>query len=352
MADSAPQRADSRPAVRAPNPTPFMPLEAAPPLSGLAALAAFAAMLLNQVLLPGLGTDGDPTLLSRLARAGQFAANLAVFCGVIALTLCAVEVARGQVALVIRRRVLWAILTVVLLRAALIATLFERGETTRENVYLAVGAANLLGVLAGVYAFERTRGSWLRVLAVFATALPMFSVVAVLLELTDVQLDPWKRRGYEWALGLGELSYVGLLFASVPVLVSRGLRLRDLIARSFGLAVLVASLYALRTAQAALHNDYPVLFYHAQRVGLLLDRWPLAYAVPFCLALSAIATAMVGAANSARWQAACGMLLLFAAGYTPKAPGRLLSLALGFVLLSRALSALKGPAESPDEARG
>lgn len=350
MADSAPQRADSRPEVRAPDPTPVMAQAAAPPLSGLAALAAFAAMLLNQVLLPGLGTDGDPTWLSRLARAGQFSANLAVFSGVIALTLCSVEVVRGQAALVFRRRVLWVILAVVLLRAALVATLFERGETTREHVYLAVGAANLLGVLAGVAAFERTRGSWLRVLAVLATALPMFSVAAVLLELSDVQLDPWKRRGYEWALGLGELSYVGLLLASVPVLVPRGLRMRDLIARSFGLAVLVASLYALRTAQAALHNDYPVLFYHAQRVGLLLDRWPLAYAVPFCLALSAIATALVGA-TGARWQAACGMLLLFSAGYTPKASGRLLSLALGFALLSRALAALKDPPASPGDTR-
>jgi hypothetical protein len=318
----------------------FLPLESAPPLAGLAALSAFAAMVLNQVLLPGLGSDHNALLLSRLARAGQFAANLAVISGLVTLCFCALSVARGQPGLTTFRRVLWVLLALVLLRAAAIATLFERVETTRGNVYLAVGAANVLGVLAGQWALERTRGSLLRVLALLATCLPLFSIASVVLEVTsDVQLDPWKRRGHEWAQALGELSYVGLLLASFPLLVPRGLRLRDLIARSAGIAMLVASVYALRTAEAALHNDYPVLFYHAQRVGLMLDRSPMLYAIPFCLALSAITTALLSA-RGARWQAAVGVLLLFAAGYAPKAPGRLLSMALGFVLLTRALVAL------------
>jgi hypothetical protein len=317
----------------------FLPLETAPPLAGLAALAAFAGMLLNQVLLPGLGTEHNTALLSQLARAGQFAANLAVISGSVSFLFCVVAVARGQTSLTVFRRVLWVMLALVLLRAATIATLLERVETTRENVYLAVAAANMIGVLSSLYALERTRGL-LRVLALLLTCLPLFSIASVLLEVTaDVQLDPWKRRGHEWSQVLGELSYVGVLLASFPMLVPRGLRLRDLIARTVGIAVLVASVYALRTAEAALHNDYPVLFYHAQRVGLMLDRSPLLYAVPFCLALSAVTTALI-AARGARWQAAAGVLLLFAAGYAPKAPGRLLSMALGFVLLSRALVAL------------
>jgi hypothetical protein len=231
------------------------------------------------------------------------------------------------------------LLALVLLRAAMIATLLDRVETTRENVYLAVAAANMIGVLSSLYALERTRGL-LRVLALLLTCLPLFSIASVLLEATaDVQLDPWKRRGHEWTQALGEISYVGVLLASFPMLVPRGLRLRDLIARTAGIAVLVASVYGLRTAEAAMHNDYPVLFYHAQRVGLMLDRSPLLYAIPFCLALSAVTTALL-AGGGARWQAAAGVLLVFAAGYAPKAPGRLLSMALGFVLLSRALVAL------------
>jgi hypothetical protein len=317
----------------------FLPLEMAPPLAGLAALSAFAAMLLNQVLMPGLGTEHNTLLLSRISRAGQFAANLAVISGLVSFVFCVVSVARGQTTLTLFRRVLWVLLAIVLLRAAVIATLFERVETTRENVYLAVGAANMIGVLSSLYALERTRGL-LRALAVLLTCLPLFSIASVLLEVTqDFQLDLWRQRGHAWTQGLGELSYVGVLLASFPMLVPRGLRLRDLIARSAGIAVLVASVYALRTAEAALHNEYPVLFYHAQRVGLLLDRSPLLYAIPFCLALSGVTTALI-ATTGARWQAAAGVLLLFAAGYAPKAPGRLLSMALGFVLLSRALIAL------------
>jgi hypothetical protein len=197
----------------------------------------------------------------------------------------------------------------------------------------------MIGVLSSLYALERTRGLH-RILALLLTCLPLFSIASVLLEVTaDVQLDPWERRGHEWAQVLGELSYVGVLLASFPMLVPRGLRLRDLIARTLGIAVLVASVYGLRTAEAAMHNEYPVLFYHAQRVGFMLDRSPLLYAIPFCLALSGVTTALI-AARGARWQAAAGVLLLFAAGYGPKAPGRLLSMALGFVLLSRALVAL------------
>ncbi len=338
------------PALRSSGFDAFLPVESAPPLAGLAALSAFAAMLLNQVLLPGLGTEQNPLLLGRLARAGQFAANLAVISGVVSLVFCAVSVARGKPDLPMVRRVFWVLLSLVLLRAAVIATLFERVETTRENVYLAVAAANTLGVLSGVYALERTRGVLFRILAFFATCLPLFSIASVLLEVTsDVQLDPWKRRGYEWAQALGEVSYVGVLLVSFPLLVTRGLKLRHLIARTAGIAVLVASVYALRTAEAALHNDYPVLFYHAQRVGLMLDRWPLAYAIPFCLALSAITTALL-AERGARWQVAVAVLLIFAAGYAPKAPGRLLSMALGFVLLSRALVAL-GQYVAPRTAR-
>lgn len=317
----------------------FLPLENAPPLAGVAALAAFAAMLLNQVLLPGLGSAHNSELLSRLGKYGQFSANLATIAGSVALVFCVFALARGQTALTVFRRVLWVMLSVVLLRAAAIATLWDRAETTRENVYLAVGAANMIGVLSSLYALERTRGL-LRVLALLSTCLPLFSLASVLLEVTqDFQLDQWRQLGHTWTQGLGELCYVGVLLASFPMLVPRGLSLRDLIARTAGIAMLVASVYALRTAEAALHNDYPVLFYHAQRVGLMVDRSPLLYAVPFCLSLSAVTTALI-AANGARWQAAAGVLLLFAAGYAPKAPGRLLSMALGFVLLSRALVAL------------
>src|SRR5262245_40529512 len=132
MPEGATERAS--PALSAPG--LLLPLESAPPLAGLAALSAFAAMLLNQVLLPGLGSEHNTMMLSRLARAGQFAANLAVISSLITLAFCAVSVARGQPGLTTFRRVLWVLLSLVLLRAAVIATFFERVETTRGDVYL------------------------------------------------------------------------------------------------------------------------------------------------------------------------------------------------------------------------
>jgi len=53
-----------------------------------------------------------------------------------------------------------------------------------------------------------------------------------------------------------------------------------------------------------------------------------------------------GSARALRVQAAYGMLLLFAAGHGTRAPGRLLSLALGLLLLTRALLSVT-PAPSP-----
>jgi uncharacterized membrane protein (Fun14 family) len=55
--------------------------------------------------------------------------------------------------------------------------------------------------------------------------------------------------------------------------------------------------------------------------------------------LSAAVTGLLSG-GAVRVQAASGMLLIFAAGYGTRAPGRLLCLAIGYMLLARALIAL------------
>jgi hypothetical protein len=139
--------------------------------------------------------------------------------------------------------------------------------------------------------------------------------------------------------GAGEVVYLVLLLAAFPLLVPRGLHMRALLARSVGFAVLVLTFYAQLTAYHALRADFGLLVYSAQRVSLVLDRWPLAYSVPFCMLLSAASTGLLSG-GALRVQAASGMLLIFAAGYATRAPGRLLSLAIGYMLLARALVAL------------
>jgi hypothetical protein len=310
------------------------------PLSGLSAFAALCAMTVNQLVLPAMGVGANRTAFVRLERAGQFAANLAVIAGFIAMIFGVVSVVRGEPRLSKRRKILGLLFGALLMRAVVVATLFDRTATTTENVYLAVGAANLLAVLIGMTAIERVRGRFLRAVSLLVTAVPLFAMLTVILELSgDVALDPWKQKAHVALAASGELTYLGLLLASFPLLVPRALRGRDLVARSVGLVVLIATLYGMRAAYGALPADYNVLLYNAQRIGLLLDRWPLAYTFPLCLALSAVATALVSG-HAARTQAALGILLYFASGYAPRAPGRLLTMTLGAFLLSRALIAL------------
>jgi hypothetical protein len=115
--------------------------------------------------------------------------------------------------------------------------------------------------------------------------------------------------------------------------------MRALVARSLGFAVMVLSFYVQYFTKNTLHADYALLLYSAQRVSLLLDREPLLYAAPFCLLLSAAVSGLING-GGIRLQAASGLLLIFSAGYATRAPGRLLSLAIGFMVLARALIAL------------
>jgi hypothetical protein len=87
-------------------------------------------------------------------------------------------------------------------------------------------------------------------------------------------------------------------------------------------------------ARGSLRADFTMLIYQAARVGLLLDRWPFGYALPFAAALGTAASALV--AGGRRFQAGAALLLVFVSGYGPQAPGRLLTMTLGFVLLARA----------------
>jgi hypothetical protein len=192
----------------------------------------------------------------------------------------------------------------------------------------------------GTAAVSSTRGIFLRIIAGAMTVLATLNLATVVLDVVpDAQLDPWTHRATRICKGASEVVYLFLLITATPLLVPRGLRMRALLARSLGFAVLVLSFYVQLTAQRTLHADYALLVYSAQRVSLWLDRWPLAYAAPFGLLLSATTTGLLNG-GALRVQAACGMLLLFSAGHATRAPGRLLSLALGFLLLARALIAL------------
>jgi hypothetical protein len=330
---------ETRPAWRDAWPMRPLPLDVVPPLATLATLAALLSMVLNQLVLPGLGSLVRAPHFAKLAQLARFSANLAVSAGLITLVSCVAWAILGRPRLQVQRQVFVLISAVAVAHVAIVAMLFDPLIASREQIYFSVAAANLIGMSLGSAAIGSTRGGF-RVLAVGLTALAVFNITTVLLEFApDAQLDPWAHSAVAFTKAAGEVIYLLLLTAAFPLLVPRGLRARVLFARSVGFAVLVLAFYAQLTARRALQADYSLLVYSAQRVSLWLDHSPLAYAVPFCLLLSATTTALLSG-GSAQVQAATGMLSIFAAGYATRAPGRLLTLAVGFMLLARALIAL------------
>lgn len=316
-----------------------LPLDVVPPVATLAALSALVSMALNQVALPGLGA-GTTEQFPALTQAARFCANLSVTSGLVTLISCVSWALLGAPRLPLRRQLSVFVCAGALVHIALSAMLFDPLAASRVQIYFGVAAANLIGMSAGSAAISSTRGPFMRLIAFAITALAFLNLTTAVLDvLPDSQLDPWTHYAMIACKSAGEIVYIFLLFAAFPLLVPRGLRMRALVARSIGFAVLVFTFYLHLSAYHGLRADFGLLVYSAQRVSLILDRWPLAYAVPFCLLLSAAVTGLLNG-GAVRVQAASGMLLIFSAGYATRAPGRLLTLAIGFMLLARALVAL------------
>jgi len=329
----------TRASARAYWPLQRLPLDVVPPVAALAAVAALLSMTLNQVALPGLGA-GTGEQFPRLTEAARFCANLSVTAGLITLVSCVSWALLGTPRLPLRRQLSVFVAAGALFHIALSALLFDPLAASRVQIYFGVAAANLIGMAVGSAALSSTRGLLVRVVAYALTGLAFLNLATAVLDVApDSQFDPWTHRAMLVCKGAGEIVYIFLLLCAFPLLVPRGLNMRALVARSIGFAVLVLTFYAQLTAHHALRADFGLLVYSAQRVSLILDRWPLAYAIPFCMLLSAAVTGLLSG-GAIRVQAASGMLLIFAAGYATRAPGRLLSLAIGFMLLGRALVAL------------
>lgn len=340
VVETSPEPRPPRESVRAWWPLARLPLDVVPPVAILAALAALVSMALNQLALPGLGAGTHAAQFPKLAQAARFSANLAVTSGLITLVSCVSWALLGLPRLPLRRQLIVLSGSGVLAHIAVSALLFDPLAASRTQIYFGVAAANLIGMAVGSAAVSSTRGPFLRLIALAITALAALNLLTVVLDFApDAQLDPWMHRAMLICKGAGEVVYLLLLLSAFPLLVPRGLRMRALVARSLGFAVLVMTFYAQLTAEHHLHADYALLLYSAQRVSLWLDRYPMAYAVPFCLLLSASITGLLNG-GAVRLQAASGMLLIFSAGYATRAPGRLLSLAIGFMVLARALIAL------------
>jgi hypothetical protein len=325
-------------------------VQSAPPLAWLAALAALSAMAINQVLVPALNMPGKRVILRQLDRWGVFAGNLAAVAGLIALCFGLLAFVRYNTVINLRKRLLLGTFASIFLPTIALAVLFERQRTTAQLVLFAIGSAHVLGAIACTAAAAAAPSRYARVMAVLGAAMAALALCSQLLQvLSQLELQFWQVQAQQIAQGLGEVCYLGLLVGMTRLILPMERDRRSRIARLLAFFLLPVLLGALYLAERALDNDYALLLYHAQRVTLFIDSWPRLYAVPIALAAAGSFAAFF-ATDPVRKQAAAGVLLLLGSGYTPHAPGRLLTSALALVIIARALIAPGQPQSDDGEA--
>jgi hypothetical protein len=314
-----------------------------PPLAWLTVVAALASMAINQLLLPALGPDAKRTLLTPLERWGVFATNLAAIAGLIALGFGLLVFVRFSTQFSLGQRLGLAGFAGAFLLSIGLATVFERQQTTAENVIFAIATAQVVIGLLSTHAARTAPSKYRRAVALFCAAMAGCVLLSQLLQVcSQIRLELWLTQAQRAVQAVGEACYLVLLVALTPLVLPTGGDLRSRLSRMAGFFVLPMTLGGLYLAERTLQHDYALLLYHAQRVTLLIDSYPRAYSVPLALVLSAGFAGALGP-HANRRQAAAGALLLLAAGYAPFAPGRLLASVLGALLIARSIVASGQP---------
>jgi hypothetical protein len=316
-----------------------IPVQQAPALAGLAAFAALAALCIDRVALPLLAKPMNHASLLALSRWGDFATNLAVIAGTIALAPALLAFVRRNGIVRPHRRILLAAFCGIFLPSVLATTVLERTRTSTEIVRFAFASALLISAIVGLSAARATPMRWGRVLGWCVTVMPIAILITEVWHMaTERRIDVWILQAYELTRSLGEITYLATLALLVTLLLPVDGRLRTRIAHGVASMVLVTVLGGMYLAERALQRDYALVLYQAQHVSLLLDLWPRGYSAPIALVIAAAAAAVIGGASHQRQGAAAAMLLL-ASGYAPQTPARMLTLVLAMVLLARAIAA-------------
>lgn len=330
-------------------------LQRTPPLAWLSAVAALAATLLLRVAVPVLRDPVHRELLLKLDRGGTFALNLATLAGMVALGASLPAWIRPNPLVDLHRRLLLAGCSGIVGASVLAATIFERERTTGQLVIFAIAAAYMLAALLHASVARAARGWSGRALAgcaaLMATALLCTESLDLLVrEHLDMRLG----QALIGARAVAEVAYLALLVLIAGRMLPGDASPRARAARLTTLFLLPVLLGAFYLAQRSVGTrDFALILYHAQRVRLWVDAWPLAYAVPVALALAcAVAGALSGDAR--RSQMAAASILIVASGHAPQALGRVLTATLGLVLCARAVASeyLLEPIDSTGSQRG
>lgn len=314
-------------------------LQRTPPLAWLSAVAALAATLLLRVAVPVLRDPAHRDLVLRLDRAGTFALNLATLAGLVALGASLPAWIRPNPMVDLHRRLLLAGCSGIVGASVIAAAIFERERTTGQLVIFAIAAAYMLVALLQA-SVARAARSWSgRALAWCATLMATALLCAESLDvLMREHLDLRLGQALIGARAVGEVAYLGLLVLIAGRMFPGDASSRGKAARLTALFLLPVLLGAFYLAQRAIGaRDFALILYHAQRVRLWVDVWPLAYAVPVALALACAVAGMLSG-DARRAQTAAAAVLIVASGHDPQALGRVLTATLGLVLCARTVA--------------
>jgi hypothetical protein len=311
-------------------------------------------MAIEQVGLPLLRAPARAEALRVVGRAGDFATNLTAIAALVALAIALLAFARENPVVELPRRLLLAGFSGVLLPTFVLATVLERSRTTIELVLFALGAAYAVTALVNASATGHADSRLARLLGAAATTTAVAALVAQALHtLSQSTLHAWIEHAHDAARAVAEVAHMLVLVVVALVALPERSSLRNRIARIAALFSLPMWLGAFYAAERVLGGEYPTALYDAQRVHLVLDAAPRLYAIPIALGLTGAVGGLLGSESAGR-QASAAAALIVASGFAPLAPGRLLTLTLGLMLVARVVatrSAAASAVEPPDGAR-
>ncbi|MCS6799562.1 MAG: hypothetical protein NZ898_13750 [Myxococcota bacterium] len=320
------------------------------PLTVLACVGALADLVLQRYALRAVAPSLSHATAIEIARWLPLPRNAAALGGLAVLGLALWGFVRHPGRAYVVQRLGLAAISGMFLPTMALATALPASRMTPEVVLFASGAGAVLATSAAMYGLRWPGGPrglrialWLVVLASFCSLLALFGTV------TQPLMHETVRSVWRLVRGVGEIAFllVPVAAGASTVLVVPGRR--AWLAVGIGAVAAAVGALGLAAVRVASRGELGVILYGAQHLELVADLVPDAYVAPIAMGLG-IGVAAACAPHVAARQAGLGMLLWWAGGFAPRAPGRLLFGALGVVLLARACIALGERAR--DAARG
>jgi len=324
------------------------PLEAAPPMAGVAAVAGLVATLLVRVLIPTRDESESFAVWTAVERVGAFAVNIAALAGMTALVLGLLPWLRATDGVSGRRRLLVATLAGMLLPVWVRAVFFTRDDMNGSLASLGAAAACSLSILLVVSAMRVAQPRPLQLLLVALVTLASLASLTLLTLQSIAVVAPFSQvHRVAWIVAdIGEGAYLGVMLCAAGLLPRTPWGVRSSVAILIGGVAALVILIGFQIAVGTLSREFAVALYYAQHVTLFLDGAIWLYAFPLAVGIGAATAAMVGADAYSR-QIGIAVLAWIGAGFSPRAPWRFSLLALSAVLIARAVSSRIAPPTAP-----